>query len=78
MSNYKQRFIEDMQLHGYSKRTIDMYSRAVRQLKDHYKKPVEKITEEEIRQYFLYNKNDRKWSRAASTIALCGINRHYS
>lgn len=73
MSNYQQRFIEDLELHGYSKRTVTMYSRAVRQLKDHYNKPAEEVTEDEIRQYFLYNKNDRKWSRAASTIALCGI-----
>lgn len=73
MSNYRQRFIEDMDLHGYSKRTVAMYSRAVRQLEDHFNKPAEKVTEEEIRHYFLYNKTDRNWSRAASTIALCGI-----
>ena len=73
MLNYKQRFIEDMELHGYGERTIECYSRSLRQLENHYKKPVENVTEEEIRQYFLYNKNDRKWSRATSTIALCGI-----
>ena len=73
MSKLKQRFIEDMELHGYGERTVDMYSRAVRQLEDHYKKTAEEVSEDEIRQYFLYNKNDRKWSRAASTIALCGI-----
>jgi len=31
------------------------------------------ITEEELRQYFLYIKNVKKWSRSVSTIALCGI-----
>jgi len=31
------------------------------------------ITEEELRQYFLYIKNIKKYSRAASTIAICGI-----
>ena len=73
MSNYKQRFIEDMDLHGYSARTIQCYSRSLRQLEDYYKKPAKNVTENEIRQYFLYNKNDRKWSRTTSTIALCGI-----
>jgi integrase/recombinase XerD len=73
MSNYKQRFTEDMNLRGFSARTIQCYSRSLRQLEDHFKKPAEKVTEEEIRQYFLYNKNDRKWARATSTIALCGI-----
>ena len=73
MSKLKQRFIEDLELHGYSKRTVEMYARAVRQLEDHCKKPAEEVSEEEVRQYFLYNRNDRKWSRTASTIALCGI-----
>jgi integrase/recombinase XerD len=31
------------------------------------------ITEEELRQYFLHIKNIKKYSRSASTIALCGI-----
>jgi hypothetical protein len=65
--------IEDMQLRGFSKRTQDAYLRAVRQLAAHYSKSPNQITEEELRQYFLYNKNVRKWSRAASTISLCGI-----
>jgi len=73
MSNYQKRFIEDMELHGYGQRTIECYSRALRQLEDHFKKPAEKVTEEDIRHYFLYNKNERKWARTTSTIALCGI-----
>jgi len=73
MSKLKQRFIEDMDLHGYGERTIECYSRSLRQLEDHYKKPAEEVSEDEIRKYFLYNKNDRKWSRATNTIVLCGI-----
>lgn len=73
MSTSKQRFIEDMELHGFSERTIECYTRSIRQLENYFKKPAEKVTEEEIRQYFLYNKNGRKWARTTSTIALCGI-----
>lgn len=73
MTTLRKRFIEDMQLHGYSQRTIDAYVRAVRQLAEHFNKSPDGITEEELRQYFLYNKNIRKWSRVASTISLCGI-----
>jgi site-specific recombinase XerD len=67
------RFSEDLQLKGLSPRTIDMYTRAVRQITKHYQKSPELISDEELRQYFLYNKNERKWSRVASTISLCGI-----
>jgi site-specific recombinase XerD len=68
-----QRFTEDLQLRGMSQTTTDMYVRAVRQLTKHYQKSPEIISDEELRQYFLYNKNERKWSRVASTISLCGI-----
>ena len=78
MTELRKRMIEDMQLRGYSERTQQMYVRAVRQLAEHYTKSPHKITEEELRGYFLYNKNVRKWSRTASTIALCGIKFFYS
>ena len=73
MTHLRKRMIEDLQLRGMSERTVGMYTRAVRQLAEHYHKSPDKITEEELRQYFLYNKNVRKWSRTASTISLCGI-----
>jgi site-specific recombinase XerD len=69
--------IEDMQLRGMSRRTQDAYVRAVRQLAQHYRKAPDKITEQELRDYFLYNRNVRKWSRSASTVALCGIKFFY-
>jgi integrase/recombinase XerD len=72
------RYAEDLQLKGLSQKTIDMYTRAVRQLTNHYHKSPEKISDEELRQYFLYNKKVRKWSRVASTISLCGIKYFYT
>jgi site-specific recombinase XerD len=60
-----------------SERTQQMYVRAVRQLAEHYKKSPDKITEEELRQYFLHIKNVKKWSRTGCTIALCGIKFFY-
>jgi site-specific recombinase XerD len=50
-----------------------MYVRAVRQLAEHSHKSPDFITEEELRQSFLYIKNVKQYSRSASTIALCGI-----
>jgi integrase len=65
--------IEDLQLKGYSESTQKLYVSAVRQLCEHYGKSPGKITEEDLRNYFLYGKNVRKWSRSTSTVALCGI-----
>ena len=78
MTPLRQRMLEDLQLKGYAERSQEMYVRAVRQLAEHYGKSPDKITEEELRQYFLYCKNVKKWSRTASTIALCGIKFFYT
>jgi integrase/recombinase XerD len=77
VTRLRQRMIEDLQLRGMSERTQEMYVRAVRQLADHYHKSPEYITEEELRDYFLYLKNVKHYSRSASTIALCGIKFFY-
>jgi site-specific recombinase XerD len=65
--------IEDMQLRGLSPKTQKKYVAVVRQLAEHYGKPPDQIDEEELRQYFLYLRNERKVSRSTSTVALCGI-----
>ncbi|MFC1896826.1 tyrosine-type recombinase/integrase [Thermodesulfobacteriota bacterium] len=69
--------IEDLQLKGYSDSTQTLYVTAVRQLCEHFGKTPGKITEEDLRDYFLYGKNVRKWSRSTSTVALCGIKFFY-
>ncbi|RPI00602.1 MAG: hypothetical protein EHM72_08780 [Calditrichaeota bacterium] len=48
MTELGKRFIEDLQLKGYSVRTQDMYVRAVRQLSQHYKKTPDLIADEEL------------------------------
>jgi site-specific recombinase XerD len=73
----RQRFIEDLQLQGLSARTQQAYARAVRQLADYVKKSPAKISEEELRRYFLHVKNERHWSRASMTQAICGIKRFF-
>ena len=77
MSQLRERMIEDMQLRGLSANTQEAYVRAVRQLTEYVKHGAGKVTEEEIRQYFLYLTNDKKAGRSTTTIALCGIKFFY-
>jgi integrase/recombinase XerD len=65
--------IEDMQLRGFAVQTQEAYLSAVRQLAKHYRKSTDQIDEEELRQYFLFLKNEKHAARASCTIALCGI-----
>jgi site-specific recombinase XerD len=69
--------IEDMQLRGLAVRTQEAYLLAVSQLARHYHKSPDQIEEEELRQYFLFLKNEKHAARASCTIALCGIKFFY-
>jgi len=59
MTPLRQRMIEDLQLQGYSDSTQTLYVNAVLQLCEHYNKCPGQITEEELRDYFLYGDDDR-------------------
>ncbi len=69
----RQKMIEDMQLHGLAVRTQESYLLAVRQLARHYHKSPDQINEEELREYFLFLKNEKHAARNTCTINLCGI-----
>lgn len=73
MTPLRQRMIEDMQLRGYSARTQECYVAAVRQLACHFHRSPDLLSEEDLRQYFLFLANEKKVARATATIALCGI-----
>jgi integrase/recombinase XerD len=77
MTELRKRMIECLQLRGLSERTQEAYTRAVRQLAEHYHKSPDLLTEEELRQYFLFLKNVKHYSRNTMTIALCGIKFFY-
>jgi site-specific recombinase XerD len=77
MTSLRQKMIEDMQFHGFAERTQKSYMQAVRQLAEYYGKSPDQISEEELRQYFLYLKNVKKVSRSTITLALCGIKFFY-
>ena len=77
MTALRQRMIEDMQLQGLASRRQTSYMRAVRQLSEHYHKYPDQISEEELRQYFLYLKNIKKVARSTCTLALCAIKFFY-
>jgi site-specific recombinase XerD len=77
MTALRERMIEDLQLRGTSANTQQAYLRAVRRLAEYHRKPPDRISEEELRQYFLYLKNERVVSAASFQIALCGIKFFY-
>jgi site-specific recombinase XerD len=73
MTALRQKMIEDMQLRGLAERTQETYIRVVRQLAEHYGKSPDQLSEAELRQYFLYLKNDKRASRSSCTQVLSAL-----
>lgn len=77
MTPLRQRMIDDMQLKGLSASTQEGYLNAVRQLAEHFHRSPDQLSEEDLRQYFLYLANEKKAARSTATIAICGIKFFY-
>ena len=77
-STLRKKMVEDMQLRGYAERTQSSYTRSVRQLENYWHSPAEEISEQQVRDYFLYCKNESRWSAATMRIAYSGIKFFYT
>lgn len=73
MTELRRRMIEDLALAGYSPKTQRSYLDAVRKLAKYYMRSPDQLSEEEVRQFFLYLINRRKAAKSTVTIYLCGI-----
>jgi integrase/recombinase XerD len=73
MTPLRQRMIEDMQLRGLTPGTQKAYVGAVQALAVYYGKSPDHLSDEELRQYFVYLTNERQLARSTCTIALCAI-----
>ena len=73
-----QRMSDDLHLAGMSERTHTGYLRAVRQLADYSTTSPGRITEDQLRRYFLYLKNEKKFAYGSLRVAFSGIKFFYT
>jgi integrase/recombinase XerD len=73
MTPLRQRMLEDMQLRGLSPITQRCYVQAVQHFAQYCGKSPDLISEEDLRHYFLYLRNDKRVARSTATVALCAI-----
>jgi integrase/recombinase XerD len=73
MTPLRRRMLEDMQLRGLAERTQESYLAAVQQLAIHYAKSPDLITDEEVRQYFLYLRNVKHLAPNTVNVALNAV-----
>ena len=73
----RQRMIEDVKLAGYAASTQDGYVRAVSKLAEYYEQSPDTLTDDQIRAYFLYLKETKKFARGSMSVAFSGIRFFY-
>jgi integrase/recombinase XerD len=62
MGTLRERFIEDLKLSGRSERTIECYVGHIKKLAYFYNKSPDLLSEEQLRQYLLYMKDEKHYS----------------
>ncbi|MFO0757038.1 MAG: site-specific integrase [Byssovorax sp.] len=73
LKNWQERMSEDMRLHDFRERTQEAYLLAVRQLIDHLQIQPRAITEDHLRAYFLYLRDEKQVAPSTINVAIHGI-----
>jgi site-specific recombinase XerD len=73
MSTLRKQLIQQMQLKGYSPRTIKTYVSLISQLALHYHTPVELLSVDQIRDYILQNITTNKHSKSWMNLIISAI-----
>ena len=78
LSPLAQQMLHDMQLIGLSERTHESYLRAVRKFAQWLNKSPDLASENDLRRYLLYIKNDQQWEGNSLKVAYSGLKFFYS
>ena len=69
----REKMRQDLQLAGLVEGTQDVYLRAVRQLAAHFHQPPDRLTEQQVRDYLLHLKNERRLSSASLRVVVSAL-----
>lgn len=78
MTELRRQMTQDLQLAGLSEGTQRAYLRALQELAKFFNASPDLLTEKQVREYFLYLKNDRKFAPGSLKIAYNGIKFFYT
>ena len=77
-SDLYERYVTDLKLKGYAKRSRQSYRRSLRQFQHFTSKAFEDMTEEDLRGYWLCCKEELGWSSATLRISYSAIKHFFS
>jgi integrase/recombinase XerD len=73
MTKLRQRMMEELQLRNSSEETIRSYISGVKRFAAHYRKSPEQMSAEDVREYLLYLRNQRKLSWSAIQVSRAAL-----
>lgn len=77
MTELRCRMIEDMQLHGLAAKTQQCYVDAVKNLARHYGRSPDRLSEPEVRQFFVHLINEKQVAESTLRVHLYGVKFFY-
>jgi len=77
MTPLRQRLIEEIALRGYSPKTQEAYVHAVACLAQHYGRPPDQLSDEELRAYLLHLHRDTPKAASTLNVAVSGLRFFY-
>ncbi len=73
MNNYHQQLRDEINLRGYSDKTLQSYTYVFKKLSEYFDIPIETLTDAQLQSYFLYLNTDKHSSRATILLHLNGV-----
>jgi integrase/recombinase XerD len=73
----RQKYIDELELRGFSAGTIDNYVRSVANLALYYDSPPNQLSDEQIKAYLLHQLREKKWKPSTTNVAVAGIRQFY-
>jgi hypothetical protein len=77
MTPLRARLIEEITLRNYSPRTVEAYVHAVQELARHYRRPPDRLSDPELREYLLYLHRDTGKAASTLNVAVSGLRFFY-
>ena len=77
MTLLRQRLIEEIALRGYSPKTQEAYVHAVACLAQHYGRPPDELSDEQLRAYLLHLHRDTPKAASTLNVAVSGLRFFY-
>jgi len=77
MTILRQKFIDEMQIRGFSPQTQEVYVNAVSQLARHYRRSPDQISDDELKAYLLYKIRECKYAAGSVMVAVSALRCFY-